>query len=400
MIDGKKKEISEKIHEIALIFHDFTVKNNVNLMGGDAGVSLFLSYYAKYSKKDEYAEKSINIVSDIFDEISDGYSYPTFAGGLAGIGWLIEFLAQNDFLEVNTNETIGDLDEHLYSIMIKEMKQNKFDYLHASGGIALYFLKRDSLLDRNKYISEFVDLLALSSIKKENHNKWISSIFVGYDKEEDVYNLSMSHGIASIISILLKIYLKGINKDKVFELLKGAINYLLINQLDITDNISYFPDSVSLIDTKGHSTRLAWCYGDLGISVALWNASIALNDKALEQKAIEILLHSAKRKNLTENYVMDACLCHGTTGIAHIFNRMFINTGISEFEEASEYWFNETLKMAKFEDGLAGFKSWRTEERGWKNDYGFLEGIAGIGLALISAISDIEPSWDECLLLS
>ncbi len=29
-----------------------------------------------------------------------------------------------------------------------------------------------------------------------------------------------------------------------------------------------------------------------------------------------------------------------------------------------------------------------------------LEGIAGIGLAMISAVSDIEPIWDECLLLS
>jgi len=57
--------------------------------------------------------------------------------------------------------------------------------------------------------------------------------------------------------------------------------------------------------------------------------------------------------------------------------------------------------MTKFEDGLAGFKSWRTEEYGGlSNDLGFLEGIAGIGLALISSISDIEPAWDECLLLN
>lgn len=30
----------------------------------------------------------------------------------------------------------------------------------------------------------------------------------------------------------------------------------------------------------------------------------------------------------------------------------------------------------------------------------FLTGIAGIGLALLSAIYPITPSWDECLLLS
>ena len=34
------------------------------------------------------------------------------------------------------------------------------------------------------------------------------------------------------------------------------------------------------------------------------------------------------------------------------------------------------------------------------NEYNLLDGIAGIGLSLISAISSIEPQWDECLLLS
>ena len=49
--------------------------------------------------------------------------------------------------------------------------------------------------------------------------------------------------------------------------------------------------------------------------------------------------------------------------------------------------------MAKFEDGLAGYKKYRMEEYGgWTNDYGFLEGVSGIGLALISAVSDIEPT--------
>ena len=151
---------------------------------------------------------------------------------------------------------------------------------------------------------------------------------------------------------------------------------------------------------KLHSSRLAWCYGDLGISVALWHASQALGRKDWEQEAIDTILHASKRRGLVENGVVDAGLCHGTAGIAHIFNRMHGYTGLEELKEASNYWFAETLKMARFEDGLAGFKAWQGNERGWVNEPGLLEGIAGIGLALISAVSDIEPAWDECLLLS
>ena len=127
----------------------------------------------------------------------------------------------------------------------------------------------------------------------------------------------------------------------------------------------------------------------------------SIGRQSIGTKSNRNFLHASKRRDLKENFVLDAGLCHGTAGIAHIFNRMFINTGVTDFKEASDYWFEETLKMATFEDGLAGYKVWRTKEMGgWTNEYGFLEGIAGIGLAMISTISNINPDWDECLLLS
>ncbi|MFM7431585.1 MAG: hypothetical protein ACKO1F_17035, partial [Flammeovirgaceae bacterium] len=47
-----------------------------------------------------------------------------------------------------------------------------------------------------------------------------------------------------------------------------------------------------------------------------------------------------------------------------------------------------------------GFLVWKGTDNGWVEFDGLLEGSAGIGLALLSAISDIEPKWDRCLLLS
>ena len=96
--------ISYKINDIAKILQDFNIDNNISLLGGYAGIALFYNYYGKYSKKEDYAEKSFTIISNIFDKISSGELYPTFAGGLAGIGWLIEFLEQNDFIESDTDE--------------------------------------------------------------------------------------------------------------------------------------------------------------------------------------------------------------------------------------------------------------------------------------------------------
>ena len=146
---------------------------------------------------------------------------------------------------------------------------------------------------------------------------------------------------------------------------------------------------------------MAWCYGDLGISMSIWNASQTIKNKEWENKALEILRYSIKRTDLEKNSVIDAGLCHGAAGIAHIFNRMYINTKNTEFKNAADYWYVETLKMANHENSLSGFKAWHTEKYGgWQEEFGFLEGIAGIGLALMSAISDTDPTWDEILLIS
>ena len=148
---------------------------------------------------------------------------------------------------------------------------------------------------------------------------------------------------------------------------------------------------------------MGWCYGDLGIAAALYQAGNALQENMWIEKAIEVLLYAAiHRKNLVDNYVQDAGLCHGAAAIGHIFYRMWWNTKLPEFKDAATYWFQETLKMATFEDGFAGFKTLEMPngKQEWLNKYGLLDGIAGIGLALLTYYYEMEPEWDECLLLS
>jgi hypothetical protein len=118
---------------------------------------------------------------------------------------------------------------------------------------------------------------------------------------------------------------------------------------------------------------------------------------------LEIFIFAAtQRRNLQDNHVSDACLCHGTAGIGHIFYRMWWNTKLPEFKDAADYWFEQTLKMARFEDGLAGFKALEIQDgkSTWINKYGLLEGILGIGLAMLTYYYEMDPVWDECLLLS
>jgi len=393
-------EIKNKLDEIAEVL----IKANsqdISLMGGGSGLALFFYYYSIFTNKDKYGDKAFEIISNIFDNINEGNLTYTFSNGLAGFGWLIELLEQNNLLEVDTDETIGGLDEALYPIMLNEMKNGNYDYLHNAGGVALYFLKRKPNPTLATYLAQFVDLLEENAEFENDTVKWKSDILRGNKHTGTVYNISMSHGISSLIVLLSKINNLDINKAKTEKLLRASINFLLSAQFDVSKELSYFPNIVSLDGEKGNHSRLAWCYGDLGIASALWSASKSLNNKNLEKESIKILLHASKRRELSTNMVHDAGLCHGTAGIAHIFNRMYINTKIEDFRQTSDYWFNETLKMARFEDGLAGYKAWHPDlPEKWTNELELLEGVAGIGLAIISRLSETDLHWDECLLLS
>jgi hypothetical protein len=73
-------------------------------------------------------------------------------------------------------------------------------------------------------------------------------------------------------------------------------------------------------------------------------------------------------------------------------------TADSRLADAAQFWFARALEMRIPGRGIAGFAA--REAGGWVADPGILTGAAGIGLALLAAITPIEPEWDRILLLS
>ena len=78
--------------------------------------------------------------------------------------------------------------------------------------------------------------------------------------------------------------------------------------------------------------------------------------------ALRILHHTTNRRDLQINSIRDAGFCHGSAGVAHIYWNLYLKTGLQEFLYANDYWLQITMQMAKYDDGLAGFKAWRREE--------------------------------------
>jgi lantibiotic modifying enzyme len=400
--DNETKPYRRKLSQIGdeVVKHMGDIKaDEIGLMGGKAGLALFLFYYAMFTQDDQYADHGVEMLSQIFDAINDGFTYHTHAGGLAGIGWTVEHLARNGFIDIDTNETLEDVDPYLDKAMIYDINNGNFDYLHGAVGNGAYFLTRLKNPRAKEYLKGLIDQMeAVAHRDDDGSFKWLSTLDI--EKETKGYNLSMSHGIASIITFLGKVLAAGIHKEKTRELLDGAVKYLLKFKLDRKEFASNFPSWIQEGEPLTAS-RLAWCYGDLGAGIALYLAAQCAGNKEWEKIAVDTLLDSTSRRGAQENSVLDVGLCHGASGIMHIYNRAYHYTGIDTFKETALYWAEHVLSMATFEDGYAGYKTWRTEKYGgWTPSTGYLEGVSGIGLALIALLSDIDPKWDYSLFIS
>src|SRR5262249_58816684 len=105
---------------------------------------------------------------------------------------------------------------------------------------------------------------------------------------------------------------------------------------------------------QSDNSRLTWCYGDLGILSVLFQVSRRTGREDLRGFARDLLDHCLARP--PEDYgVVDAPLCHGAAGVAHIFNRLYQAENDPRCREAALRWFDRALSMRQPASGAGGF---------------------------------------------
>ena len=390
--------IKQKVDSIAECIFAKIQKQEEKFFGlynGEFGILLFLFYYSRYSKNKTHILLTEKYAERLLELFIEKEKMHTFCSGFSGILYLFEFLRENDIIDLDISGIQQILEKYIVARMRQDIKQQNFDFMHGAIGVGLYFLKRKT---NPEYIHELVEFL-YSIAEKDNDNhifKWKSVI----DDEKNLsgYNISLSHGMSSIIIFLSRVILNGIKDEKVFEVLSCTVSYILAQQIDFMQYGSCFPIYSLESSDNVLKSRLAWCYGDLGIGMSLLQAGKAIDNKEWKEKGLEILLKSTKRRSYQDSFVVEAGICHGSAGIELIFRRMYLEMGLDEFNDASKYWITKTLDFSQFEDGLAGYKTLFKDT--WICEYSLLAGISGIGLVLLSYLENSTQDWDEMLLLS
>jgi len=383
------KKTDEIAQSLSLGIEQGKIENLKGLYNGKCGILLFLYYYSKYKKNPYFSAITDSFLDQLLEEISEEIDHHSFCSGLSGILYMFQFLKEKKIVDIDFSETEKALENYLIHKMRMDISSLHYDFMHGALGVGLYFMKKSN----DKVIPELIDFLDKTAEKDKKNNiyKWKS--ILDSKTNEAGFNIALCHGISSIVLFLSRVIKKGFGDKKIFELLEGAVNYILSQEIDSNIYGSCFPYQSK---QKISGSRLAWCYGDLGVSYALWFAGITTNNSHWKDKGLEVLIKSTRRLSPYENGVVDAGICHGCAGIAMVYRRMYLETQLPVFLSSTRYWLNQCLNFANYKDGLAGYKTHGNEE---KDDYGLLTGIAGIGLIFISYLTNDNQRWDELLLM-
>jgi lantibiotic modifying enzyme len=366
-------------------------RDPASLMGGNSGVVLLKGLLYLATGENEYLTSLETDLDDIVEYISQTEILPTFCSGLAGIGWLFVYLHEKNILDFEINSFLEDLDSLLEEKIHAMIAEKNFDILHGAVGIALYFLKRTNF----PIIENVIRALQECADTNGAETKW-SRI----DKDaRPVYDLGLAHGNAGMLYFLGKCYEKKIQQDICRRMLHTGLNFYISNIQDTHKYGSFFASIKPAENYSGvlnnQTSRLAWCYGDLGILHTLYLTTRTIGAAELEAKFVAMLEKTVRRQKLSQTGVTDGGFCHGSSGLGYMYMSLYKKTEKPVFKIAAEFWLEQTLDFGVQDNGAAGYRFYKGENV-WDNMTNMLTGTCGVGLFLANFLYEdliIMVAW-------
>jgi class I lanthipeptide synthase len=356
------------------------------LFDGRTGLALFHGGYARARADDRHAE----LAQARFDEVATALAglplEPSLYSGYTGIAWVASQL------------TDDALDEDIGPALLADVRGDRdhdFDLVWGITGAGLYALERG----QTAAVGAVVESLLSSARTLPDGVAWwrpASQLTAGQRRvfSDGLYDVGLAHGTAGVIVFLARALDRApTDRARVCGVIEQAARWLW-NQR--RDGRYMFPAMVGA-DGQCTASRFGWCYGDLGVALALLAAGGALDDATLVERGLAVARVAAATP-LGDSSVVDPSVCHGAAGVGHLLHRLFRATGESAFADAAIAWLSRCLAMRSPDLALAGWCAPPPPGR-WSERFGLMTGIAGVGLALLAAISDVEPTWDRVLLV-
>jgi lantibiotic biosynthesis protein len=361
-----------------------------SLAGGTAGIAVAHSMLARVFPRNRHHEHVSILLDHGIEQLGQQTLGPSLHEGFTGLAWAVGQLRPKDAGEMN-----AEIDDALSTYLDHAPRAAPFDVIAGLAGLAVYARERLEYPSGRRLSKAIVKRLADVAERRPGGVAWRSPK-LGRHRTR-TWDLGVAHGTPGALVVLAAACADGVASARVKARLSSAVEWMLSQELP-----SSSPSCFSAEAATREPARAAWCYGDPGVAGALLATARAVRNRAWEKEAVRIALRAAARP-LADTGVVDAGLCHGAAGLAHVFHRLYRATGDERFADAARVWIRRTLAMRRARGGFAGFVALSPGPRGKvvaKADPGFLTGAAGIALMLAAAVDEAEPTWDRVLALS
>jgi len=386
---------------------------SMDLWEGAAGVTLALESIGTVAGDAALTMAADRAWSNVLDDLANRVLGPSLFMGIAGPGWVQAYLEKS-----STDEGDNDgIHEALETTLLDHVRAHRHntrllgnDLIGGLVGVGVYALERWPHGRSVEILTDVISALASRAIESRNGFTWLDHqkrLSPGMNASPD---LGVAHGVPAMLVLFARAEQLNMLSVRARDVLEGTATWLIHEQRDDAANFryGYTADSVPSGTKRGYS-RLAWCYGDLGVANAFAVAGNCCERKEWLTQANLLALHCAKMA-FEDTGVDDHGVCHGAAGVAHLFARIAGLVSNPELLSAARRWLSLLLETRVPGVGIGGFARMKPrnpsgngpEERDYylAKDPGFLMGAAGVALVLTASHSSIDPSWDRVLLAS
>ncbi len=382
-----------------------TEKMEYSLFNGYSAIPLYYSYCYKYTKDERY----LSLCADWIDKLLNGLTHEnsietSFGYGVMGLAWVIQHVMEQGVIDAD-DEILGSFDELLKDHLENNLVNPEYDLFTGIVGYLIYLTDRWRLSKSKQQqllIEKCISLLDLTLVRNDKiqQETWTSFTFTRDNVlKENIVDFGLAHGLPSILRVLADSAVVLPDNHRVKEMIENTLEVIEKYAFYKAEGNIYTKNYLELNEGNPaesiHPGRIAWCYGNLGIALTYTNLPDEFIPAHLKEREIEKLMQETKRE-IVNTGVIDACLCHGYLGNALIYNHFYQRTGRDDFKLAATRLYEYTLSS----NNECKLKTWHGANKGYVEDFALLEGKIGMVLALLSAISDVRPDWDKCMLIS
>ncbi len=287
---------------------------------------------------------------------------------------------------------------------------HSYDVISGATGLGRYLLLRGDdhrplLIDTLAYLVRLTE--PVTAHGHEVPGWWVpTKPGAGPEYPRGHFNLGLAHGISGPLALLSLAWWQGVRVPGQQAAVIRIVDHLISQQTahGLWAGTVDFDTFVGGHGPHAHQPpRLAWCYGTPGTARAIQLAGMAMERADWQALAVDAMAASLAQP--ARESVSDSSLCHGWAGVLHVTGLMARDSGSrrlagrlpapASFLESAHrpglpfgYVYNQPVLGPGVRNAI--------------HRAGFLEGSAGIALALHAYLGDHAPAspWNAALLVA